>query len=389
MCVAKSLVMLEMMKMSSNSSRTIVEVWMSSLWSEVTYRAFNSALQSLLVSKSSKYQPEVTDILKFWKDHKKISRESALDFQLQHVISPSGGSAFAMHACSLSSSVDQVEYLRCYRTKALYDDSTTLVGSIVMNSESIRIGVKQHFGDIRESTPPFVHSKISAPQGSLVPYGDIDPTLFGRIRRYNENQISLFARHIQNGTLIFLPKLGVISIRNTKAIEDMNAVSTNPHHVSWSNVPDYIEPREFHKIAKAISGTETVHFLHSCNWTQRVYGTDVYDINKRVRLHFFGTGLLITSTSHSQFTGLGATGTYHYRDFSTVALGRNYIKNFFRYFFRGEHVNCGCLNGITPLKQPTPFARNLHTAFIQFAYKETGITFKLDDYNFVANDDGK
>ena len=151
----------------------------------------------------------------------------------------------------------------------------------------------------------------------------IDPTLFGCIRRYNENQISLFARHIQNGTLIFLPKLGAISIRNTKAIEDMNAVSTNPYHVSWSNVPDYIEPKEFHKIAKAISGTETVHFLHSCNWTQLVYGTDVYDINTRTRLHFSGTGLLNTSTSHSLFTGLSATGTYHYRDFSTVALGRN------------------------------------------------------------------
>ncbi len=37
--------------------------------------------------------------------------------------------------------------------------------------------------------------------------------------------------------------------------------------MSWSNVPDYMHPDDFHAVARACSGTaETVHFMHSMNW---------------------------------------------------------------------------------------------------------------------------
>lgn len=41
--------------------------------------------------------------------------------------------------------------------------------------------------------------------------------------------------------------------------------------MSWSNVPDYIEPGAFHEVARALSrpgGEDTVHFMHSMNWVQ-------------------------------------------------------------------------------------------------------------------------
>jgi hypothetical protein len=37
--------------------------------------------------------------------------------------------------------------------------------------------------------------------------------------------------------------------------------------MSWSNVPDYMHPDDFHAVARACSGTaETVHFMHTMNW---------------------------------------------------------------------------------------------------------------------------
>ena len=39
-CVAKSMVMVEMMKDTEVSARSVVEVWLSSLWSTTTFQAF-------------------------------------------------------------------------------------------------------------------------------------------------------------------------------------------------------------------------------------------------------------------------------------------------------------------------------------------------------------
>jgi hypothetical protein len=113
-----------------------------------------------------------------------------------------------------------------------------------------------------------------------------------------------------------------------------------------------------------------------------VYGTDIFDVNPKLALDFFAQGLHIIKRTGCLFVGLAEQGIYHFRDVCDIILGRKFAKNFFRYFFRNEAVNCGCFNGETPLKYPTPFCRNMTTAFFVFAYKETGITFKSDNYDF-------
>ena len=72
----------------------------------------------------------------------------------------------------------------------------------------------------------------------------------------------------------------------------------------------------------------------------------------------------------------------HFRDVTSFLLCRKYVHRFFQYFFKDEDVNCGCTNGNTPLKIPSPFLRNDLTIHFIFAYKDTGITFGLDRYGF-------
>lgn len=56
-----------------------------------------------------------------------------------------------------------------------------------------------------------------------------------------------------------------------------------PYTISWSNVPDYIAPAEFHKMARAVSANEdTVHFMHSMNWVKDVMGAFHIDIMLRM-----------------------------------------------------------------------------------------------------------
>ena len=46
-----------------------------------------------------------------------------------------------------------------------------------------------------------------------------------------------------------------------------------PYTMSWSNVCDYMHPADFHALARGCSAPkETVHYLHSMNWTIEVKG---------------------------------------------------------------------------------------------------------------------
>ena len=113
-------------------------MWLSSLWSEATYTAFRKALN---VTLKAQHPTKVRAILELWVSAKKISREQALDFQLNAILK-ARNSNFAVAACNLESAMDRVEYLRYYRTKALFEDVTTTVGSVVMNSVCESIGIK-------------------------------------------------------------------------------------------------------------------------------------------------------------------------------------------------------------------------------------------------------
>ena len=48
--------------------------------------------------------------------------------------------------------------------------------------------------------------------------------------------------------------------------------SLHPYGIDWSNIPDYLERKDFVKFARACSVEETVHTLHFMNWPQYVLG---------------------------------------------------------------------------------------------------------------------
>jgi hypothetical protein len=55
--------------------------------------------------------------------------------------------------------------------------------------------------------------------------------------------------------------VGAVTLSKQAVVASIHALQ--PYTVSWSNVPDYMTPRDFHKLARAISATEdTVHFMH-------------------------------------------------------------------------------------------------------------------------------
>jgi len=371
-CVAKSMVMIAMIKDREVGARSVIEVWLSSLWSKVTFRAFKRATGSILGQGGIVINGRVRDILEHWNSAKKMLSKAAIQFQFQAEME-SRETRFAMTACSLEKEEDRVGYLRYYLTKAFYEDETTTIGSIVMNFEKEDIGIKQIFESCYESAPAHIHHHGNS----------CSPTVIGRTRSYFEKNMEKFIYHVRNGTLIFIPKLGTVSENNHAMIQEVKRAK--PYIVSWSNVVDYIHPQKFHKIAKSMSCEGTAHYLHTCNWTSRVYGTDVYDMHEEGRLHFFSAGLTTMKNGGCLVNGFSSPVYSHFRDVCATVLAREYVNKFFQYFFRGQKVNCSCFNGNTPLKLPYALSRTGSTAFVIFAYEDAGLSFGQDTYDYTGS----
>jgi hypothetical protein len=381
-CVAKSTVMMQMIKNRQTSARSVVEVWMSSLWSKSTFNAFKDAAKSVLDTHSNEeLDQSVRRIIIFWTKASKLTAAAAIAQQTEATTS-SLDARFSMKCCSLSRQKDRVAYLQYFLTKALYEDDAIkkMVGSIVMCSTNPDIGITQSYADAMEAVPSrvFAHMDPDFQKGL---------GLLERARHYLEFNMERFMKLVRSGAVEFRPTLGIISADSTTLANKIRAL--NPHTVHWSNVIDYIKPREFHQIAKSISGKETAHFAHSCNWTALVYGTDVYDIIKddKVRLHHFCNGLKVIEITNAFMDGFAKQGSHqHFRSVCEISLARMFVKAYFRYFFEGQNVTCGCVNGITPLKLLSPLARSASPAFFVFAYSDTGISFGANTYDFLSDD---
>lgn len=142
------------------------------------------------------------------------------------------------------------------------------------------------------------------------------------------------------GTLIYRPQLADINIRNINEI-----CEKNPYAITWSNVPDFIHPNEFHAIAKQMSSEDTVHYMHSCNWTTRVYGTDIFDIVESVRMLIYEGGKN-SYVIAQQMLGLSPYAVSCFRNYCTVYLSRRFLNHYLTYFFADQDVNVGCNGGI-------------------------------------------
>ncbi|KAL3793053.1 hypothetical protein HJC23_003061 [Cyclotella cryptica] len=364
------------MKNDEVNARPVIEVWLSSLWSKQTSQAFKRAVRELLETSIDLHR-QVKLILKYWDKSVAKSREAALLFQFKGAARVADATAM-MNCCALEKETDRVDYIRYFIKKALYEDESTVVGSVIMKNENEQIGVKQIFESCVEAVPYSVHCDLS----STFAAGE---SFMGKMRRYFETSMEKFMTHVRNGSLVFTPKYGVLSPDNHSMIQEIKTL--DPYLIHWSNVIDYIHPKKFHIIAREISGSDIVHVAHSCNWTSLVTGTDIYDINPAMRLYFYSSGLMSTEMFTSVSDGIIAQAPTHFRNTCTVILARKYIKKFFCYFFENEGVNCGCVNGNTPLTAPFPFLRSVHIAHFMFAYKSTHIKFDMDTYDFLNDHD--
>lgn len=67
--------------------------------------------------------------------------------------------------------------------------------------------------------------------------------------------------HLRCWCAVLQVHLGTVQLGNAGVISSIRCLQ--PYTISWSNVPDYMHPADFHKLAQAVSApSDTVHFMH-------------------------------------------------------------------------------------------------------------------------------
>lgn len=94
-------------------------------------------------------------------------------------------------------------------------------------------------------------------------------------------QVTKLISHVQQHHIVMEARYGVIA-PDSPLLEVIGKL--DPYTISWSNLLDYCRSySDFHKMARACSGPNTVHFAYSMNWTRSTKGANYIDYPLAVR----------------------------------------------------------------------------------------------------------
>jgi len=261
--VAKTLVIWEMLKKPLPSAgedhqlRCVVQAWFSATWSDGTEAMVKEALASLLTAGESGFLHwDVKRLLEHWYEAKTLP--------VQHA---------RKHFAEFRSA------------------STSCIGDLERKIDRIAMAKYELTGDFGLTGDPVSGNTLmlDCPDGTA-PLAE-DETIFSALDWKEIVKLLSSDRSVIDGAelhaLSNIRKLagwasnGLVSVQlHCANVQDMEEkiVASKPWTMSWSNVLDYMDYREFHRLARACSvHGDTVHFGYSMNWPLYVYGVSLMD----------------------------------------------------------------------------------------------------------------
>jgi hypothetical protein len=234
----------------------VVQVWFSATWTEGTIVAVREAVSAILASNQVD-NPRVLGLLEHW--------AHATDLPLDRAraeVARSTSDSRSIIGC-LSRKQDRISLAKYELTRDFGVHGEPLYANVLMF-------------DCPEGTPPQDDDETVF---SALSWKDLVDTLRGNGLNVVQaaellalRGISRMASWAQSGQLVV--ELQCTSLQ--EAIEDI-AVA-RPWTMSWSNLPDYFDYSDFHRMARQCSiNGDTVHFGYSMNWTTEVFGTNLID----------------------------------------------------------------------------------------------------------------
>eukprot|EP01080_Neovahlkampfia_damariscottae_P004651 gene4651-8224_t len=259
--VVKTKILIQMIDMKC-SEESIVHVWFSSGWSLETKKSFDTAIGNLL--KRSDLPNDQKDLLLKWKKETYTRKESQQLWKDHH--SPSGILCDGVH--NLIQQKDRVDYCEYWATGEILKENIK-IGSTIMFS-------KYPLGSdtAREES---VFGLIELLQLKF----ENNTTFLRAVENHLVSSVKNLKSMISSNKLQLEVHMGFIDINNAQLMKEIK--NLNPYTMTWSNVPDYLNPRDFFTIAKKCSSRETIHLFWSMNWIQLMYGVNINDYPPKMR----------------------------------------------------------------------------------------------------------
>ncbi|KAL7573564.1 hypothetical protein ACA910_008702 [Epithemia clementina (nom. ined.)] len=247
-----------LVQLEDDHLRKVAQAWFSATWENGTRECVRSAIASIERTDN----PTVQTILDYWQNapachlsrsHNELSEARAL---------AAGNFSAAPH---LRRKMDRVAMLNYELTR----------GFCLLNDNPVSSNILMF--DCPNVCPPlgpfesvFSCIPIDAIISNL--HSDSRQTVVQAAERYVLDGLSKLARAAAD-------KQVVMESICTK-FEDVIPIvrSLNPRTMSWSNICDYIDYRQFHRMVRDCSdGRSTLHFGYSMNWRDEVFGTNIMD----------------------------------------------------------------------------------------------------------------
>lgn len=325
--VAKCKVVAQMLKSSHVLIASVMEVWLSSTWSQATLSEFRSCVRSVLQSLTEAQEnPKVLSYLRYWASVEPISaakarREFFLNLERYNNKVLGGVFSFRREVDRLDltqyfltgevrpspNAVEEVKEQSSQETAEQTDDITRKMKR-KMKKRARQKAKKQ---EARENAPRFGSLTMwLVPPGAPPLEEDVAfnvmefRTLLDEYAK-RERQgaaetlsvVDLFVFHIMQNLnrlrgLILTDRLtidvhyGVVKAVRGETMNDQEneallarIAMMRPYTISWSNVLDYFMPEDFHDLARRCSEFgDCMHYGYSMNWTTQVFGASILDL---------------------------------------------------------------------------------------------------------------
>lgn len=269
--VAKTAVIIAMMQRGA-SDDDVMQVWYSAAWSLGTRASFRAALRDLLSPAcarvtggldGSTIPSAVLAFLRHW-SLADVSLAAAREGWLDRQGSPLsfiGNFKRARDRHSLCAYVLTGQLL------------TAEVGSAVMFGMPEELGVVSPGESFLQTIPFFELAKAHSNATC-----DVVETCVRIVR----SRIAALSHQMRRGAVCVQLSLATLTPEASALHAEIRALQ--PHTLNWSNVPDYVTPKAFHKMARACSAAEdTVHVMHTMNWPLYTHGSSHIDFALRLK----------------------------------------------------------------------------------------------------------
>mmetsp|Transcript_101092 Transcript_101092/g.294350 ORF Transcript_101092/g.294350 Transcript_101092/m.294350 type:complete len:493 (-) Transcript_101092:28-1506(-) len=340
-CVAKSTVLLEMLRLPNVPTEHCLQAWFSSTFSRTAAKSFCDAARRVA---GHYIHDQVRSFLHHWASAVPEPLAKARRLWLATRTDRCGGAI-----PSLKRHVDRMAMCRYVLTGDLLGGEEPEVGSLPMWS-------------VPEGTPPNMDGEMAFHAVDIDDLGvgkderdvaqRLSSTLLSRIERLR-GWLREGALHVELHC-----KQVSLDAEVVRWIAGMR-----PWTMSWSNVLDYMSPQVFHRLARSCSANgDTLHYSYSMNWTTETYGTcimDTDDLEMRKAI-IKGAHDMLDATSRLTPAGqllllppydtpLNYTGY-----FLAMALHKQWVQHFFSAERAGPDVQLG----VVQMHTYNPLAHN-------------------------------